>query len=512
MLTSLNTLRKKSVLIQSNHKSGRKAVVVGAGFGGIASALRLRALGYEVELIERQTELGGRARVFRKDGFTYDAGPTVVTAPFLFEELFSLFGQDMRDMVNLRPLDPWYRICFTDGESFDYGGTVQDTLSEIERFNPADRDGYVHLLEMSRKIFDIGFDKLSDQPFLKISDLVAQIPHLLRLKSYRSVHSLVSKYIENPYLRKIFSVHPLLVGGNPMDTTSIYTLIHYLERKWGVHYSMGGMGAIVTALGRLMINQGIQIHLGRTVKKLHLKGDQISGVRLDDETFRKADIFVMNADPPFVYRHLLPADHQHWWTNLRIRQFKYSMGLFVLYFGTDRKYENIAHHTIWMGPRFEGLLKDIFHNKRLAEDFSLYIHRPTATDPEMAPKGCDGFYVLSPVPNLKSQIDWREVGNGYRDRIFKTLEQHLLPDLRQHLIHSFFTTPVDFKNDYLSVWGSGFSIAPLFYQSAWFRFHNRDPRIPNLYFVGAGTHPGAGVPGVLSSAKVLQNVLTANVN
>jgi phytoene desaturase len=512
MFTHFNTKDDLHIAEEPCFAENRKAMVVGAGFGGIASALRLRALGYAVELIERQPCLGGRARVFKKDGFTYDAGPTVVTAPFLFEELFALYGENMNDVVDLRPLDPWYRICFADGKSFDYGGTLDDTLAEIDRFNTSDRDGYRRLVEMSRKIFEIGFLQLSDKPFLKISDLVAQVPHLFALKSYRSVHGLVSSYITDPYLRKIFSIHPLLVGGNPFDTTSIYALIHYLERKWGVHYAMGGMGAMVDALGDLMTRQGIQIRLGKTVHHLDVTGDHITGVQLDDGTRLNADLFVMNADPPHVYRQLLPSAQQRWWTNLRIRQMVYSMGLFVLYFGTDRKYENIAHHTIWMGPRFKGLLKDIFHRKQLANDFSLYIHRPTATDAAMAPKGCDGFYVLSPVPNLQSRIDWGEVGDGYRDRILDTLEQHLLPDLRRHLVHSFFMTPVDFKNDYLSLWGSGFSIAPIFRQSAWFRFHNRDPRIHNLYFVGAGTHPGAGVPGVLCSAKVLQNVLTAEVD
>ena len=512
MFSNLNSESEQPLSLGHSRINGQKAIVVGAGFGGIASALRLRALGYKVEIIDRQSVLGGRARVIHKEGFRYDAGPTVVTAPFLFDELFTLFGQDMREVIDLKPLDPWYRICFADGESFEYGGTVNDTLEEIDRFNPADREGYTQLLDMSRKIFNIGFLKLSDQPFLKISDLVAQIPHLMALKSYRSVYGLVSSYIKNPYLRKIFSVHPLLVGGNPLETTSIYALIHYLERKWGVHYSMGGMGAIVEALGHLMLSQGIQIRLDRTVEHLDIKSNKISAVQLDDGSQLEADLFVMNADPPYVYRYLLPADHQRWWTNFRIRQLEFSMGLFVLYFGTDRKYENIAHHTIWMGPRFKGLLNDIFRNKRLADDFSLYIHRPTATDPDMAPNGCDSFYVLSPVPNLQSRIRWSEVGDGYRDRIFETLEQHLIPDLRRHLVHSFYMTPIDFQNDYLSLWVSGFSIAPLFRQSAWFRFHNRDPRIPNLYFVGAGTHPGAGVPGVLCSAKVLQNVLTAEVN
>jgi len=511
MFANFNTERLSYSPIALNSVNGKKAIVVGAGFGGIASAMRLRALGYDVELIERQTSLGGRARVFHKDGFTYDAGPTVVTAPFLFEELFDLFGQDMADSIDLRPLDPWYRICFADGKFFDYGGTIEDTLAEIERFDPADREGYIRLVEMSRKIFDIGFVKLSDHPFLRLSDLAAQIPHLLKLKSYRSVFGLVSSYIRNPYLRKIFSVHPLLVGGNPFDTTSIYALIHCLERKWGVHYAMGGMGAIVQALGRLMDVQGIEVQLGRTVERLEMVDGRVSSLLLDDGTSRQSDVFVMNADPPYVYKYMLPPGSGSWLNNLRIEKSQYSMGLFVLYFGTTRKYDHIAHHTIWMGKRFKGFLEDIFHRQHLANDFSLYLHRPTATDPTMAPSGCDGFYVLSPVPNLQGSVNWDQEGDRYRDRILETLEAHLLPDLRNSLVHSFYMTPTDFRDDYLSLWGSGFSISPLFRQSAWFRFHNRDPRIDNLYFVGAGTHPGAGVPGVLSSAKVLQNVLLSEI-
>ena len=511
MFSMFDTNSRQFRPTQTSETIGRSAVVVGAGFGGIASALRLRALGYDVELIERQSSLGGRARVFHKDGFTYDAGPTVVTAPFLFDELFKLFGQRLQDSIDLRPLDPWYRIVFEDGNAFDYGGTVDDTLAEIDRFDPEDRKGYVQLLDMSRKIFEVGFNQLSDQPFLKISDLAGQVPHLLALRSYRSVYGLVSSYIKNPYLRKIFSVHPLLVGGNPLDTTSIYALIHYLERKWGIHYSMGGMGAIVDALGRLMDQQGIRVQFGKTVRRLIINNNRVTGLQLEDGDTVNADLFVMNADPPYVYRHLMPPDNLSLLNDLRIKQSQYSMGLFVLYFGTKRKYDDIAHHTIWMGPRFKGLLKDIFDRKHLANDFSLYIHRPTATDPGMAPDGCDGFYVLSPVPNLQSRIDWDQVGDTYRDRILETLQDHLLPDLNRNLVHSFYMSPLDFQNDYLSMWGSGFSIAPLFRQSAWFRFHNRDPHIGNLYFVGAGTHPGAGVPGVLCSAKVLQNLLTAEV-
>lgn len=489
--------------------SGRKrAIVVGAGFGGIASALRLKILGFEVILIDRMSRLGGRAQVFKKDGFTYDAGPTVLTAPFLFEELFSLFGENMHDRVDLKPLEPWYRIVFSDGRSFDYGGTVTDTLNEISRFEPGDRKGYLRLLDMSRKIFDVGFTQLGDQPFHRFTRMAAQIPRLIRLRSYRTVFGLVSHYIKNPYLRKIFSIHPLLVGGNPFDTTSIYTLIHYLERKWGVHYCKGGTGALVNALGGLMRRNDITIRLGTTVSRLSVNKGAIDGVFLENGDYEPAEMVVMNADPPYVYRHMMPRDYKGGWNERRMERMTFSMGLFVLYFGTDRRYEDIAYHTIWMGRRFKGLLNDIFHKKTLSQDFSLYLHRPTATNRQMAPPGCDSFYVLSPVPNLQGDTDWRDFGDTYRNRILHSLEQNLLPDLSSHLVHSFYMTPLDFRQNYLSLWGSGFSIAPIFRQSAWFRFHNKDPRIRNLYFVGAGTHPGAGVPGVLSSAKVLQNVVT----
>ena len=507
MISALATTKSPNPSGWAGNHVKATAVVVGGGFGGIASALRLRARGFDVTLIDRMDRLGGRAQVFERDGFIYDAGPTVITAPFLFEELFALFGENLHDHVALKPLDPWYRIVFSDRKTFDYGGTVADTLREIERFNPADRKGYLRLLEMSRRIFDVGFSELSDHPFHRVGEMLAQVPRLVRLQSYRSVYGLVSRYIKDPYLRQIFSVQPLLVGGSPIDTTSIYSLIHYLERRWGIHYCMGGMGALVDALGALMDRQGIQRQLGTTVARITMQDGCVSGVQLADGKHHAADLVVMNADPPYVYTHMMPPKFDGGWQARRIRRMTYSMGLFVLYFGTDRRYENMAHHTIWMGPRFKGLLRDIFHRRRLAEDFSLYLHRPTATDPSMAPPGCDGFYVLSPVPNLQGDTDWRKDGDSYRDRILATLEAHLLPGLRRHLVHTFHMTPLDFRRDYLSLWGSGFSIAPIFSQSAWFRFHNKAPGVDGLYFVGAGTHPGAGVPGVLCSAKVLENVI-----
>lgn len=484
-----------------------QAIVVGAGLGGIASALRLRALGFRVTLIDRMKRLGGRAQVFKKDGFTYDAGPTVITAPFLLEELFSLFNEDLHDHVELKPLNPWYRIVFSDLRNFNYGGTVEDTLKEIERFNPGDREGYLQLLDMSRKIFEVGFEKLADKPFHRLADMFAQVPGLVRLQSYRSVYGMVSRYIKDPCLRQIFSIHPLLVGGNPFDTTSIYTLIHYLERRWGIHYCMGGMGFLIDALGDLMRRQRIDLKLDTTVKQIAIEGRCVNGVVLENGETLRSDVVVMNADPPYVYTHMMPDGHGSRIHARRIQNMTYSMGLFVLFFGTSRRYDGLAHHTIWLGKRFKGLLKDVFDGKHLADDFSLYLHRPTATDASMAPEGCDSFYALSPVPNLKSEIDWRHVGDMYRDRVLETLESHLLPGLKRCIVHSFYMTPLDFERDYLSLWGSGFSIAPIFTQSAWFRFHNKDKHVDGLYLSGAGTHPGAGIPGVLCSAKVLQNAI-----
>lgn len=489
--------------------SGRQALVVGAGFGGIAAALRLRARGYEVELIDRLERPGGRAQVYERGGFVFDAGPTVVTAPFLFEELFALFGKRLEDYVQLVPVTPWYRYLFPDGRRFDYGGTLEDTLAEIRAFAPEDVAGYRSLLAASEKIFDKGFTELADQPFDRWSTMLGVVPDLLRLGSYRSVHGLVKRHIKNSDLREAFSIHPLLVGGNPFDTTSIYSLIHFLERKWGVWFPMGGTGALVDALTRLMREEGIVLTLGETVEELLVEQGRAGGVRLDDGSVRRADCVVINGDAPFLHKHTIAAEHRRRWTDRKIERLAFSMGLFVLYFGTDRQYPDVAHHTIVLGKRFKGLLDDIFHKKVLAEDFSLYLHRPTATDPSLAPAGKDSFYVLSPVPNLQGRVDWETEGPRYRDRIVKALSERVLPGLEHTIQEDFFVTPKTFEQRFLSLHGSGFSLQPIFRQSAWFRFHNRSEDIRDLYVVGAGTHPGAGMPGVLCSAKVLDRVVPA---
>ena len=450
-----------------------KAIVIGAGFGGIAAALRLRAKGYAVTLIDRCAALGGRAQVYEREGFRRDAGPTVITAPFLFEELFALFGERFADHVKLVPLTPWYRFQFADGDTFDYGGTLEATLAEIERIEPRDRAGYLALLEHSRLIYDIGFTQLSAQPFHRLGTMLRQVPHLLGLRNYETVWQMVSRHLVSDKLRRAFSIQPLLVGGNPFDTTSIYGLIHFLERAHGVHFAMGGTGAVTQALGGLMERQGVEVRLGVTVERVRIEQGVARGVVLADGTVVDADIVVSDADAAHLYRDLVPRAEQALASRVKLSQAHYSMGLFVMYFGTTRTYPDVAHHTIWMGERYRELLEDIFHRQKLAEDFSLYVHRPTATDPSFAPAGQDSFYVLCPVPNLQADIDWATEGPRLRDRIVDALERTMLPGLKAAITADFYKTPEDFRDEYRSVHGAGFSVAPIFRQSAWFRFHNK---------------------------------------
>lgn len=485
------------------------ALVIGTGFGGIAAALRLRAKGYHVTALDRGPEIGGRARVFERDGFRHDAGPTVITAPFLLEELFALFGERLDAHVTLVPVKPWYRFRFADGTTFDYGGSLEETLAEIARFEPADCDGYRALLAHSRRIFDVGFTQLSARPFHPFWEMVRQVPALLRLRNYETVWQMVSRHLRDPRLRQAFSIQPLLVGGNPFDTTSIYGLIHSLEREHGVHFAMGGTGALVAALRGLMERQGIQLRLNTTVRSIVIEEGEARGVELEDGSRLKADLVVSNADAAHLHGSMIPPGKRALASRLKLKAAHYSMGLYVLYFGTRRVYPDVAHHTIWMGARYRELLEDIFHRRVLAEDFSLYLHRPTATDRSFAPEGCDSFYVLCPVPNQQAGIDWTREEPRLRARIIAALDDTLLPGLKETITAKFALTPDDFAHDHLSRFGAGFSIAPIFRQSAWFRFHNRAEGIRNLFLVGAGTHPGAGVPGVLCSAKVIDALIPA---
>lgn len=485
----------------------KHAICIGAGFGGMAAALRLKALGYRVTLVDRMPLLGGRAQVYEREGFFFDAGPTVITAPFLFEELFTLFSKKMENYLELIPLKLWYRYHFEDGSSLDYGENLDELLSQIRLFNPKDVEGYKKLLTFSDKIYRVGFERLASQPFHSFITLLKTIPDLLKLRSYKSVFRLVSGFIKNENLRRAFTISPLLVGGNPFQTTSIYTLIQSLERKWGVHFPRGGTGALVGALKKLMEEENVIIALNTSVQKIVVKNSKVEGVELSDGKFLPADIVVVNGDPSYVYKNLIEPEFRKKWTDSKVDSLSYSMGLFVLYFGTKKKYPDIAHHTIVFGKAYRELLHEIFNLGKLSDDMSLYIHRPTATDSLMAPSGCDSFYALAPVPNLSSDINWDEMGPIYQEKLLDLIEKRLLPNLAENLLTTFYVTPKNFQQDYLSEHGAGFSIAPIFTQSAYFRFHNKSEDVSSLYFVGAGTHPGAGLPGVLSSAKVLEKIL-----
>lgn len=484
------------------------AIVIGAGFGGLAAAVRLGARGYRVTLVERLNQPGGRARVFEQDGFTFDAGPTVVTAPFLLKELWDLAGRTFEDDVTLAPIDPFYQIRFDDGYLFDYTGDKERMIEQIRDLHPPDVEGYEQLLDRAKEIFEIGFEKLGHVPFGRLSDMLKLIPAMTKLESYRSVYGFVSKFVEHEKLRQVLSFHTLLVGGNPFATSAIYAMIAYLERHWGVWYAMGGTNTIVHGLSSLIDDLGGTQRYGAEVNQILVDGSgRAEGVELTSGETIEADLVVSNADVGWTYRHLIDEADRSTWTNRRVETMDYSMSLFVWYFGTDRVYDDIEHHTILMGPRYRELLRDIFDRKDLADDFSLYLHRPTKTDASMAPDGHDAFYVLSPVPHLDSKTDWRDEAEVYRQKIEDYLTDTMLPDLGEHLVTSRMMTPREFKADYKSLKGAAFSVEPRLMQSAWFRPHNESEDVEGLYFVGAGTHPGAGLPGVISSARVLDTVV-----
>ena len=487
--------------------STKKIIVIGSGFGGIAAALRMKAKGYSVTLIEKHPDLGGRARVFKKEGFTFDAGPTVITAPKLLEELFTLFNKNISDYVKIIPLKLWYRFIFDDKSSFDYSGDEELMKEEIEKYAIDDFVGYQKLVKLTEKIFDKGFTELSSKPFNNISFMLKQVPALLKLKSYKSVYELISTYISDNKLRKIFSMHPLLVGGNPFTTTSIYTLILFLEKKWGIHYSLGGTGNLVKAFEKLMKEEKIEIIKNSSVTELTNLNNEIVSVTVNNKDVLKADYIICNSDPPNVYKNLIKPNNYGFLFNKKIERMNYSMGLFVYYFGSKKQYNDVAHHTICFGKSYKDHLNKIFEKKELSEDISYYLHRPTATDPSMAPPGQDCFYVLVPVPNNLSNINWHKEGEKFKQLIINKMSEQILPNLRENITADFYVTPDYFENDLSTLHGSGFSIQPKFTQSAYFRFHNKSEIFNNLYFVGAGTHPGAGIPGVISSAKVLDELL-----
>jgi phytoene desaturase len=486
----------------------KKIIVIGSGFGGLNAAARLAARGYEVEIFEKRDKLGGRAYVYEGQGFKFDSGPTVITAPWLFDETWELAGRNREDYFKLVPCDPFYKIFDHTGRGFSYNGDRNFILSEIEKWNPADKDGYDRFMATTKEIFETGI-ALIDKPFLKMTDMIKVAPDLIRLQSYKSVYSYVSQFISDEFLRRCFSFHPLLIGGNPLDAASLYVLIHYLEREWGVHYALGGTGAIVQSYGRLLEELGAKVHLNSPVAEILVEGRKTTGVRLADGTIHKADAVISNADVAWTYLNLLPAQYRRKNTDRRVKSYKYSMSLFVIYFGTKRRYNDtkLAHHNIILSERYQALLSEIFAGKRLPEDFSLYLHMPTITDPSMAPEGHEAFYVLSPVPHLGAPIDWTKQAKPYRDAIMQLLEEQYLPDLQENIVIEHHIDPLYFQNELNSYLGSAFSVQPTLTQSAWFRPHNRSEDLDNLYFVGAGTHPGAGLPGVLSSGKIAEDLI-----
>ncbi|MFN0218729.1 MAG: phytoene desaturase [Hyphomicrobium sp.] len=483
------------------------AIVIGSGFGGLAAAVRLGARGYRVTVLEKLDAPGGRAYVFRQDGYTFDAGPTIITAPYLFEELWSLCGRRMSDDVDLRPIEPFYKIRFDDGSEFACSSDTDDMRRQVTKFEPEDLAGFERYMQASEAIYDVAFGRLASKPFHGLDTLVRAAPDLVKLGGYRSVYAKVSKYFRNEKLRLVFSFHPLLIGGNPFKTTAYYCLIAHLERKFGVHYAIGGTGALVRGLVGLIEGQGGRVRCDAEVEQITVDNGRATGVRLATGESITASIVVSNADVAWTYSKLLSGEARRRWTDRKLARAKYSMSLFVWYFGVNKQFDDVYHHTILLGPRYRGLLRDIFQRKKLADDFSLYLHRPTANDPSLAPPGCDAFYVLSPVPHLGGGIDWATQSEPYRAAIQKRLEETLLPGLGDAIVTSRLMTPQDFRDRLLSVNGAAFSLEPQLLQSAWFRPHNRSEEVAGLYLVGAGTHPGAGLPGVISSAKILEEIV-----
>ena len=492
----------------------QKVIIIGSGFGALGAAARLAARGYDVEIFEKRDKPGGRAYVYEQDGFKFDGGPTVVTAPFMFDDIFATAGRRHEEYVEFQPLDPFYRIFDHTGRSFDYNDDPEFIAAQIRQWNPSDADGYHRFMRSTQAIFQKGFVELADQPFLTVGDMLRVAPDLIRLQSHKSVYRYVSQFIDNEFLRRCFTFHPLLIGGNPFDSSSIYAMIHYLEREWGIHYVMGGTGALVNALVQLIEELGGRFHFNAEVAEIIVDGRRATGIRLADGTTHRADHVISNADVAWTYLNMIPSQARGLRnSDTRYRRLtRYSMSLVVIYFGTKKLYRHdgqLAHHNIILSERYQGLLADIFKAKQLPSDFSLYLHMPTLTDPTIAPDGHESFYVLSPVPHLGADVDWATAAKPYRDSIMQFLEDNYLPDLQANIVSEHMIDPRHFESTLNSHLGAAFSIEPVLTQSAWFRPHNRSEDFDNLYFVGAGTHPGAGLPGVLSSSKIAEDLIVA---
>ena len=485
----------------------RRAIVVGAGFGGLALAIRLQSAGVATTIVEARDAPGGRAYHWKRDGFTFDAGPTVITDPSCLRELWALSGQDMGQDVDLIPVTPFYRLNWPDGTNFDYSNDEAALRDEIAKLNPADVAGYDRFLDYSRGVYEQGYVKLGAVAFLDFAAMVRAAPALMKYRAWRSVYGVVSSYVKDERLRQALSFHTLLVGGNPMTTSAIYALIHTIEKEGGVWFARGGTNALVSAMVRLFERLGGTLRLGDPAARIETAGDRATGVTTQSGWRARAAMVACNGDLMHSYKDLL--DHPRGARAARsLSRKRWSPSLFVVHFGVKGEYPDIAHHSILFGPRYKGLLDDIYGGF-VPDDFSLYLHHPSVTDPAMAPPGHSTFYALAPVAHLgKAKADWDgEFGERFADAILAEVERRVLPGLRANLVTRFHYTPADFGRDLSAHLGSAFSLEPVLWQSAWFRAHNRDDVISKLYFVGAGTHPGAGIPGVVGSAKATAQLM-----
>jgi phytoene desaturase len=492
--------------------SALPVAVIGAGFGGLALAIRLQSAGVPTILLEKRDKPGGRAYVYEEGGFRFDAGPTVITAPNAVEELFALTGRRLADYVEMLPVDPYYRLSWESGFQMDYNGDMAAVEAQIVAHSPADAGAYRRFLGYSQAVFEQGYLRLGHVPFLDWWSMVRVLPQLTRLQSYRTVHGVVSDFFRDPELRQAFSFQSLLIGGNPFSVSSIYALIHALERTWGVYFPRGGTHALVRAMERLFVELGGEIRLGSPVDEIGVRDGRVVAVRTADGRSTPVRAVASNADVVHTYERLLRGTERGAQAARGLRRRRHSNSLFVVYFGLRKPPAGVAHHTVIFGPRYRELLADIFHRGVLADDFSLYLHNPSVTDASLAPPGQAALYALAPVPNLgRAPLDWERIAPEFRDRILAQVERRCIPRLREDLVMTRVFTPLDFRDELNAHEGSAFSLEPLLTQSAFFRVHNRDAKLGGLYFVGAGTHPGAGVPGVIGSAKATAGLMLADL-
>jgi phytoene desaturase len=491
----------------------KRVAVIGAGFGGLALAIRLQSAGIETTIIEARDKPGGRGYYWEKDGFTFDAGPTVITDPDCLEQLWALSGRKMSDDVELMPVMPFYRLNWPDGTNFDYSNDEASLNAEIAKLNPDDVAGYARFLEYSAGVFHEGYEKLGTVAFLDFASMIKAAPALAKYQAWRSVYSMVSSFVQSEKLREALSFHTLLVGGNPMTTSAIYALIHKLEKDGGVWFAKGGTNRLIAAMVTHFERLGGTLRLGDAVSEIETMGDVVTGVTSLSGWHGDFDAVASNGDIVHTYRDLLKRSARGRRAGRSLEHKKFSPSLFVVHFGIKGTWPGIPHHMILFGPRYKGLLDDIYKNGVLPQDFSLYLHHPTVTDPSMAPEGCSTFYALCPVPHIgKFPADWDgHVSEVLKERILDEIEKRLIPDIRSRILTEFFYSPADFGRDLNAHMGSAFSLEPLLTQSAWFRVHNRDDVISNMYFVGAGTHPGAGIPGVVGSAKATAALMMADL-